>query len=107
MPIDVIIIKIVMAMIRYVLIKRGALVQLIFSQMVAINLLTSRATPIMIIGRAAAAKIDTRPATLYQTATALMLIPLTNANQAITFSFVSDLIELVFSLPKPIYYLHR
>jgi hypothetical protein len=42
----------------------------------------------IIIGMAAAANIATRPATEYQTATAEILRPLANANQAINLSLV-------------------
>jgi hypothetical protein len=40
----------------------------------------------MIIGTAAAAKIETRPATEYHTATALMLSPLARVKYAISLS---------------------
>jgi hypothetical protein len=86
-----------MAAIRYILIKTGARLQLIFSHTVAINLLTSNTTPITIIGITAAAKIDTRPATLYQMATADIVNPLSNASQAIILSLKVIFIEQIFT----------
>jgi hypothetical protein len=65
-----------MAEIKYTLIILGALRQFHFNQMVAISLLDSSATPIMIIEKALAAKIETNPATEYQTATAEITNPL-------------------------------
>ena len=77
-----------MAAIRYDLISFGAMFQFILSHTVATNLLTSNDMPIIIIGIAAAAKIETRPATEYHTATAEMERPLIRVNQAIIFSLV-------------------
>ena len=64
------------------------MLQFILSHTVATSLLTSSATPIIIIGTAAAANIATRPATEYHTATAEMLRPLASVNQAINLSLV-------------------
>jgi hypothetical protein len=86
-----------MAAIRYDLIKTGARVQFILSHTVAINLLTSNTTPITIMGITAAAKIETRPATLYQIATADIVSPLRRANQAMILSLRFIFIELVFT----------
>jgi hypothetical protein len=74
----------------------GARFQFILSHTVAISLLTSSTTPITIIGIIAAAKIDTRPATLYQMATADMVNPLSKASQAIILSLKFIFIELIF-----------
>jgi hypothetical protein len=74
----------------------GARFQFILSHTVAINLLTSNATPITMIGTTAAAKILTSPATLYQMATAEMVNPLSSASQAIILSLKFIFIELIF-----------